>query len=360
MIEGLDKLLEGTGRPDLPGLYELVQEVLGGPDAKGTFLGRTDLKPQSKRVFRVRFVVDGHPKSLILKRLSPAVAGRIELAAKRWLPAVGMGELGPPLAGSVADPGGSCVWHLYDDLGPQGLDPTSASPIAVRAAVEHIAEIHARFARHPLLGEVRLHAGDLGMSYFRANVRDAVYALQAWPADSGHEPLRQRLLQRLDGLARDVPRRESLVEEWGGPETLLHGDLWSQNVFILNGENGPRARLIDWDHVAVGPFSYDLSTFLLRFPVDRRQSILELYRTAVEHHGWQLPGRADLNGLFETAEYARFVNRIIWPAIALVVDRADWAAEALAEVEQWFEEFKPVLPPSGPVPADAPAGGVRT
>jgi hypothetical protein len=50
-----------------------------------------------------------------------------------------------------------------------------------------------------------------------------------------------------------------------------------------------------------------------------------------------------LNRLFETAEFSRFANRIIWPAIAFLQERAQWAFDALAEVEQWFEDWKPVL-----------------
>jgi len=188
------------------------------------------------------------------------------------------------------------------------------------------------------------------MHFFESNVRDAIYALDAWTAGPIHESLRNRLLRRLDALRRELPDRRRLVEEWGGPETLLHGDLWAENVFVTPGPHGLSLRLIDWDYVGVGPFSYDLSTFLLRFPSERRPSILEFYRNAVEESGWELPTPDNLNALFETAEYARFVNRIIWPAIALVMDKAEWGAAALAEVEEWFQQFEPVLPPPMPLP----------
>src|SRR6266487_6966861 len=187
MIDGLGGLLDGCGQPGLPELRGLLQELLGGPAAEGSFLGHSQLKPQSTRVFRLRFAVNGHPDTLIVKRLSPAIAHRNELAAKRWLPAAGLGSIGPPLAGSVADPTGACVWHVYNDLGPHGLDPQRAAPEAVRAAVEQIARMHTRFARRPLLGEVRLHGGDLGMQFFRANVKEAVYALDAWEAGASDE-----------------------------------------------------------------------------------------------------------------------------------------------------------------------------
>ena len=114
-------------------------------------------------------------------------------------------------------------------------------------------------------------------------------------------------------------------------------------MFVIPTADGWQARLIDWDHAAVGPPTYDLSTFLLRFPSEHRSWLLELYRQAVAEAGWRLPGERHLNSLFETHEYARFANRIIWPAIAIARDGAEWGFDALAEVEQWFEEMQPVL-----------------
>src|SRR5438034_4958413 len=207
MIEGLDQLLDGYGQPGVPELRGLVQELLGGASATGRFVGHSELKPETRRVFRLRFAVEGQPDTLIAKRLTPATAGRIELAVKRWLPAVGLSDLGPPLAGSVADPSGACVWHVYHDLGPHELDPRHASAEAVQGSVEQIARLHTRFASHALLGEVRLHGGDLGMHFFESSVRDAIHALEAWPAGPSHQPLRQRPLRRPDALRPDPPHR---------------------------------------------------------------------------------------------------------------------------------------------------------
>ena len=114
-------------------------------------------------------------------------------------------------------------------------------------------------------------------------------------------------------------------------------------MFVIPTDTGLRARLIDWDHAAVGPASYDLSTFLLRFPVQHRPWVLDLYQQAIARAGWRLPSVPDLNRLFETHEYARYANRIIWPAIAHVVDHAQWAVDELAEIDQWFENFGAVL-----------------
>ena len=114
-------------------------------------------------------------------------------------------------------------------------------------------------------------------------------------------------------------------------------------LIVSEAEQGLRALLIDWDHVGVGPISYDLSTFLYRFPPQDRQWILNCYQEAVGRVSWRLPCARDLNLLFETAESARYANRAIWPAIALLQERAEWGFDELAAVEQWFELLEPVL-----------------
>src|SRR5438876_1153777 len=132
-------------------------------------------------------------------------------------------------------------------------------------------------------------------------------------------------------------------KEAGGPDTRLHGDLWRANAFVTATGNGTRVRLIDWDHVGVGPFSYDLSTFLMRFSPAERPWLLSHYRQAVAVVGWQLPAERELNVLFETAEYARFAIRVAWAAMAWLHDGAEWVPVELAEIARWFEVWRPVL-----------------
>ncbi len=347
MIEGMDKVLENHGQPGLTELRGLLQELLGGREAEGRLIEEQTLQPRALRVFRLRFGINGKTRQVIVKRLKPEIARRSELVAQRWLPAVGMSDNGPALLGSAAEPGGNCVWHVYDDLGPYELDTNPLDPDSVSAAIKLIARLHTQFARHPLLGEVRLHGCDLGIHFYDANVRDAIYALGACQPSSHQTAVRDSLLQRLSKLRQELPRRAQALDAWGGPETLLHGDLWHINIFVIPTANRLHVRLIDWDHASVGPASYDLSTFLLRLPPQERSWVLDMYREETSRAGWCLPPARVLNLLFETAEYARLANRIIWPAIALVQDRAPWAWESLAEVDQWFENFEnlaPVLP----------------
>ena len=321
-----------------------MEELLGGRESSGRLLEQQTLQPREMRVFRLRFGVNGQERSLIVKRLRPEIARRNQLVAQRWLPAADLSNTGPPLRGGVAAASGACAWHVYDDLGNWELDPREPDREAVQVAVGLIARMHTRFAGHALLGEIRLFGGDLGIHFYEANVRDAISALESWVPSEHQSPLRERLLNRLLKLREELPQRAEAIAQWGGPETLLHGDLWAINIFVMPSDQGPRARLIDWDHAAVGPATYDLSTFLLRFPSEHRPWVLELYRQAVAQAGWDLPEERDLNFVFETHEFARFANRIIWPAIAVVQDHADWGYDALAEIEEWFEQFGPVLP----------------
>src|SRR5207245_8632324 len=220
--------------------------------------------------------------------------------------------------------------HAFEDLGDETLasDPT---PDRVAATVDLIAQLHTRGARHPVLPDARRDAGALGFAYFTANVQDAIAALEALAAADIEPPPEQagvteRLLERLVGLRADAARRAQVFEQAAGPDTWLHGDLWTTNACVEHTAAGPRARLVDWDRVGVGPSSYDLSTFLFRFPPEQRPRILECYRqaVAVAGGGWRLASTSELEVLFDTAGQARYANRGIWPALALVRDTPAW------------------------------------
>jgi hypothetical protein len=346
MIDGLDALLDDTGHTGLPELRTTLQELWGGRHARGRLLAHQRL---ARGVYRLRFEVDGRPGTFVLKRLDTCIAHRNQLLVERWLPAVGLDGCGPTLLAVAAERNGRCVWHVYQDLDDCILDETAPDPQRVGLAVASIARLHTRFARHPLLAECRLWAGDRGISFYASSVRDAIRSVEclrppAIELTDEHVIVRARLLERLHRLLDEEPHRARLLRELSGPETLLHGDLWPKNVIIVSHGQLMQARLIDWDRAAVGPISYDLSTFLSRFPRHERSWILNLYQQAIAPAGWQLPPSAELNTLLDTAEYARLANDVIWPAIA-ALDGADWALHQLACVQHWFDTMQPVLLP---------------
>ncbi len=336
--------LERSGEPGATELLEALQALLGGAEADAPTIALTQLK---RRVYRVDFGPGPGPRSLILKRSEPMIAQLNRLVAERWLPAIGLGDRCAPLLATAAERQGRWVWQIYEDLGDETLDRCPERS-RLESAVELVAELHMRAAGHPLLPEVRHHSKDLGLSFFMSNVADAIRGLEALPR-AAFQPsaktmaLRDRLLDRLYHALTDAPRRAQVLKEAGGPDTLLHGDLWRANAFVTATGNGTRVRLIDWDHVGVGPFSYDLSTFLMRFSPAERPWLLSHYRQAVAVVGWRLPAERELNVLFETAEYARFAIRVAWAAMAWLHDGAEWVPVELAEIARWFEAWRPVL-----------------
>jgi hypothetical protein len=333
----LRRALEACGEPAVSELCDFLQELGGGDDRV------VGVHRLNARVFRAEFV-DGTPwRAVVLKRLEPAVAQRNRLLAERWLPALGLEHGCARLLGVAAERCGTWVWHVYEDLGDETLAVRPDSD-RIRAAVDLVADLHTRAARHAVLPDVRRYTSSLGQQYFAENVGDAVDALDSLAASGIETPpqyagVPDRLRHRLTSLLADAPRRARVAAESGGPDTLLHGDLWPINIFVATTEGALRARLVDWDRMGVGSFSYDLSTFLFRLPAAARSAILEHYRNVVAQAGWRLAAEKELDILFDTAERARYANSVIWPVQALLENRADWGFPQLAEIEQWFVDL---------------------
>jgi Phosphotransferase enzyme family len=301
------------------------------------------LERLKREVYRLHF---GPGESLILKRLKPATAQADRLVAERWLPALGLADRCPRLVGAAASRDAQWIWHVYEDLGHETL-AVDRRPERLGAAIDCIAELHTRAAGHPLVSDVRWSARDEGAHFFMANLRDAIHALEELArsdqeAPRAFVPVRERLVQWLYQLREDAPRRVRVMEA-AGPDTLLHGDLWPKNVFVCAGEGRPYVRLIDWDHVGAGPFSYDLSTILYRSSAEERPWLLERYRAAAERAGRRLPETGELNLLFHTAEVARCIHCIVFDAMAFLTDGAAWAIDELIEYEHWLSELRPPL-----------------
>lgn len=359
MIEGLDTLLGGGGNGGLNELRGLLEELLVARNGTARLLGEEALGGRKKPVFRLRFDINGQTRSVVIKQLKPEIARRAEQVVKRWLPAIDLSQGAAALLGSVAARNGDCTWHVYEDLGYYELDTLNPDHERIRAAIELIGQIHTRFAGHPLLGEVRTHGGDFGIRFYESNVRDAIHALEAVPPVPPHQELRDRLLGRLYRLRAETPWRADALASLEIPETLLHGDLWAINVSVIPTDEGLQPRLIDWDHAGVGPFTYDVSTMLVRFPAPHRAWMLDVYRQVVAQAGWHLPPLETLNLIFETHEFARYANSIIWPAVDIAVDGGSWGFDLLEEIDDWFHTFDSCSDWDDPQQAARP-GLVRT
>jgi thiamine kinase-like enzyme len=335
--------LEEWREPGAAELCERLEEMVRDTESSEQTIRLERLK---RAVYRLR-IGSGPGRTLVLKRHKPAIAQTDRLLAERWLPALGLGDRCPRLLAAAAEREGCSVWHMYEDLGDESL-AAERLPWRLAAAVDFIAELHTRAAGHTVLPEVRWRARDHGVHFFASNLHDAIAALETLASPDRQVPhelivARTRLLHRLSALLEDFPRRTRIVDEVGGPTTLLHGDLWPKNVFVTIASDRPQTRLIDWDHVGVGSFSYDVSTFLYQSSPEERPEVLRRYREAVERAGWRLPENRELNLLFHTAESARYVQRILWAAMALVNDGAEWGMRELVDYERWFEALRPPL-----------------
>jgi thiamine kinase-like enzyme len=345
VISGLDQLLEATRQPGLRELRAAVAELLDEPRVEGRVVGEQRLD-DSGSINRVRLELDGARISIVVKRSRPAPAHRNRLIARRCLPAVGLETGAPAILATAAERSGRHVWQVYEDLGERTLE-TDRDAAAVEAAVQLLGKIHSRFIDHPLLAEMRDCGADFGPGFYSSNVRDAVRCLEALspPQVNGFgdwSALRERLLERLWALRAGERERGEAIVELGGPETLLHGDMWHKNASVTRERGRVRVRMIDWDHAGLGPTGYDLSTFLSGFPADERSGVLALYGEVVADSGWRLPSSAELADLFQTFELARVANCVVWSALA-ATDGVEGALEELQENEAWLASLDEVL-----------------
>ena len=335
--------LEGMEEPGAAELVDALKTILREDDPA---LWAYELVPLKHRVYRLRLGASRTFDSLILKRSEPSIAEVNRLVAERWLPALDLGGHCAPLLATTADRQGRWFWQIYEDLGEHTLERDS-EPAHVAGTIDLIATLHLRGMGHALLPEVRHHTKDLGLAFFISNVNDSIRGLEEVGRDrTGSRELHalaDGLLARLRPLVVDLSGRAEVFKKAAGPDTILHGDLWRANAFARVSGEHVDVRLIDWDHVGVGPLTYDLSTFLLRFPPADRSWILRRYRDRLSVAGRALPSERDLNTLFETAEYARFANRLSWAAMAWLHEGAGWVPIELAEIERWFEDWRPTL-----------------
>ena len=289
---------------------------------------------------------------MVIKRLDPDVAWRNQLVATRWLPSVGLDGLAPGLLGVAPEGSGEAVWHIYEDLGDLTLEVDAPDSSDIEQAVRAIAALHTTFAGQPRLAECRLWGGDLGISFFAASVRDASSALHSVDPSAvdvdGFAVVRGRLLGRLSGLLAELPRRAEEMVSSGGPETLLHGDLWRPNIVPIHrgrrpARPSPRLGSRRGGADRVRPFDSAAAFSAERSFVDPRP--LPRGRRA----GWlDARGRRHVERrVRHGGEQGRIANRVIWPAIAIIEGDRRWGPAALSETESWFEALAPVLPEGG-------------
>lgn len=331
----------------------LLSEALGSladeaeaPGSPVLVLSEVELRGGVHRLF---LSGAGRP-SVVVKRLRGTQAQLERRVTGRWLPSVGLAGFGPPCLATVAEPDGRHVWHVYEDLGARGLNQPDVDLPSLRAAMSGLADLHASFGDNPLLAEPRFAAGDLGSYFYSRSVRDAARGLErlrtsATGLTTEEAGLLSDLEDRLDQLLLEERDRVALLEEQAGPETLLHGDVTRENVFVLPGDKRPVVRLIDWDHVGVGPAAFDISTHVAYYTGPQRTLVLDLYRTAMAERGYPFADDVDWDLLVSTFEVGRLANQLIWITLG-ILEGNGWAFEHLAA---WADAFGSAVDGEPPV-----------
>ena len=215
------RAVSDTAEPGAAELYHTLAEALLD-SAAAEEEGPAQLERVKSHVYRLSIGSNGRARSVVLKRFDPWLARRNELVARRWLPAIGLGDRCPHLLATAADRRGEWVWHVYEDLGEGAVDAVHPDPARVRAVVDLIAELHTRAAGHALLPECRHFCGDLGAPFLAANVRDGIAVLEALAPRVGRRGEEARAaVAQADGR-QPAPRHELVAAREPGIEALEH------------------------------------------------------------------------------------------------------------------------------------------
>src|SRR5688572_23331773 len=172
-VHRIDELLAEFGQPVAA---EVARVLDDGHSAAGDVALVIQELRHKHRVYRISAVGGDVPRSVIIKRLDPPAAQRVRLALERWLPWLGLPDIGVGLLGSAAA-NADWIWHVYEDGGDATLQQHRHDRALITSAVSTIAELHTSAASHPVAVECRRDGCDLGMPFFTNSVGDALRLL---------------------------------------------------------------------------------------------------------------------------------------------------------------------------------------
>jgi aminoglycoside/choline kinase family phosphotransferase len=235
---------------------------------------------------------------VIYKRLSPGEKlygnEREVLIYRRLLDGERFGA--PALHASVFDEALGRYWLFLEDVGSSTLDEWDVEEWLT--AVRWLAGVHAGY--HGREDDLR----ELGCLMDHG---PAFYHLIGETARRNLE-----LAGATEALVRlDAPRGryDSLVRYLAGePRTLVHGDVFAQNLLI---QPGGRIRAIDWESAAVGLGAWDLAKLLDGWG-SMKGSFLTTYLAEFERCGGKPLDRDRFQRLFEHCEILNALWHLRW------------------------------------------------
>ena len=287
-------------------------------------LRRRPLATSSHAIERLRVTLDsGERLRVVFKRLQPGeklYGNEREVLVYRWL-LDGERFGAPALYASVYDEAEGRYWLFLEDLGPSTLDEGDVEEWF--AAVRWLARMHGIY--HGREDDLR-GLGCLmehGPAYYHTVAQTARRNLEL--AGVGEA------LVRFDALMR---RYDSLVNYLAGePRTLVHGDIFPQNLII---QPGGRIRAIDWESAAVGLGAWDLARLLDGWG-SMKAAFLTVYIAEFERHVGVPLDREGFQRLFEHCEILNALWYLRWSVEAC--QDAPVVEELLADMETRWQRL---------------------
>jgi aminoglycoside/choline kinase family phosphotransferase len=276
---GRDQVLAADNGPSPVEVLEAGLRVFLGRTVRIDAADRRDLEVSSHPVERLRVTLDtGEQLKVVFKRLTTDVrpepnGSRREVLVYRRL--LAGGRFGAPAVyASVFDEARRRFWLFLEDVGYSTLKHGNFEDWF--ASVRLLAELHATYLRR----DVELRAldclADHDAGYYRAIAAGARWNMQL----AGD----RRALARYDDLMR--PFHDLADELSRQPRTLVHGDIFPQNLAV---QPGARIRPIDWESAGIGSPLLDLARLLDGWGKDKPR-YLEAY---LDDLGCQAAGPVD-------------------------------------------------------------------
>src|SRR3989442_3076821 len=136
----LRRAVSDTAEPGAAELCRALAEAL--LDSAAEEEGPAGLERVKSHVYRLRVGSNGRARSVVLKRFDPWLARRNELVARRWLPAIGLGERCARLLATAADRRGAGGWHRFQKPGAGAGDAPPPDPGRRTACLDPIVQLH--------------------------------------------------------------------------------------------------------------------------------------------------------------------------------------------------------------------------
>ena len=186
---------------------------------------------------RLRVVVDGWERSLIVKWSDPVVARRSRLVARRWLPAVGLERPGAAAArrrrgARTARGHGRSTRTSPVDRCRRTNRSTARSR---RRSTRSLACIRPSRSTHCSVSAAcgAAIAGFTSTPPTSATPSSRFTRSTSIAAARTRSRLATRCSSACTASSRQEPERAQVLAAVGGPDTLLHGDLWPTNAIVL-------------------------------------------------------------------------------------------------------------------------------